>query len=77
MLNLICLTRAKENNFKFQDLTPSFLWKTFLRKGDIKRAPDKLAITAKEIESYLIEPLTALNKGIEFSKGWKASGTWK
>lgn len=53
------------------------LWKTFLRKGDFKHAPDKLAITAKEIESFLIEPLTALNKGIEFSKGWKASGTWK
>ena len=36
------------------------LWKAFLRKGDIKHAPDKLAITAKEIEDFLIEPLNVL-----------------
>ena len=53
------------------------LWKAFLKKGDIKHVPDKLAITAKEIEGFLIEPIAALNKGIKFSKGWKSPGTWK
>ncbi|MBI4744600.1 MAG: nucleotidyl transferase AbiEii/AbiGii toxin family protein [Actinobacteria bacterium] len=53
------------------------LWRAFLRKGDIKYAPDKLATTAKEIEKFLVEPLNALNKRIEFSKEWKASGSWR
>ena len=41
-----------------------------------KHAPDKLATIAKEIEKFLIEPLNALNKGIKFSKEWKAPGPW-
>jgi hypothetical protein len=53
------------------------LWKAFLRKGDIKHAPDRLATTAKEIEDFLIEPLSVFNKGIKFSKEWKAPGPWK
>ena len=48
------------------------LWKMFLKKGNIKHVPDRLAITAKEIEDFLIEPIRALNKGIEFNKEWKA-----
>ena len=38
------------------------LWKAFLRKGDIKHAPEKLAITAKEIENFLIKPLNTIKK---------------
>lgn len=53
------------------------LWGAFLKKGDIKHAPDKLAAIAKEIENFLDEPLSALNKGIGFNKEWKASGQWK
>ncbi|MBU4346888.1 MAG: nucleotidyl transferase AbiEii/AbiGii toxin family protein [Candidatus Omnitrophica bacterium] len=53
------------------------LWMAFLSKGDIKHAPDKLAITAKEIENFLIEPIGALNKGLKFTKEWKAPGPWK
>lgn len=53
------------------------LWKAFLRKGDIKYAPDRLATIAGEIEDFLIEPLSALNKRIKFTKWWKASGQWK
>ncbi len=53
------------------------LWRTFLRKGDIKQAPDRLVTTAKEIENFLVEPLDALNKGIGFSKEWKTPGQWK
>ena len=53
------------------------LWKAFLSKSNIKHAPEKLAIIAKEIEDFVIEPLGALNKGIEFSKEWKASGQWE
>jgi len=53
------------------------LWKVFLKKGNIKHAPEKLAITAKEIEDFLIKPLEAINKGQEFAGEWKASGPWK
>jgi len=53
------------------------LWKAFLRKGDIKHAPEKLAITAKGIEEFLIKPLDAINKGKGFNKEWKAPGPWK
>ena len=53
------------------------LWMAFLRKGDIKHAPDKLSVTAKEIEKFLIKPLDAIHKGIEYKKTWKASETWR
>jgi predicted nucleotidyltransferase component of viral defense system len=53
------------------------LWMAFLRKGDIKYAPDKLSAMAKAIEKFLIKPLVAIRKGLEFKKIWKASGTWK
>lgn len=53
------------------------LWTAFLKKGDIKLAPDKLSATAKAIEKFLIKPLDAIHRGLEFKKSWKASGTWK
>lgn len=53
------------------------LWKAFLRKGDIKHAPEKLAITAKEIENFLIKPLNAVKKSQEFEGKWKAPGPWR
>ncbi len=53
------------------------LWKAFLRKGNIKHAPEKLAITAKDIEDFLIKPLDAINKTQEFAGEWKAPGQWK
>ncbi|MFH1309899.1 MAG: nucleotidyl transferase AbiEii/AbiGii toxin family protein [Candidatus Omnitrophota bacterium] len=53
------------------------LWKAFLSKGDIERAPDKLAVIAKEIEDFLAEPLNGLAKGNAFNKMWKAPGPWK
>ena len=53
------------------------LWKAFLKKGDIKHAPEKLATTAKGIEEFLIKLLDAINKGNEFNKEWKAPGPWK
>lgn len=33
------------------------LRKAFLRKGNIKRAPEKLSTVAREIEEFLIQPL--------------------
>jgi len=51
-------------------------WKAFLKKGDIKNAPEKLAITAKEIEKFLIKPREAVNKVQEFDGEWKAPGPW-
>lgn len=53
------------------------LWKAFLKKGDIKHAPEKLRITAREIEEFLIKPLDAIKKEQEFNEEWKASGAWK
>jgi len=53
------------------------LWKAFLKKGDIKHAPEKLAITAKEIENFLVKPLNAVKKAHEFMGEWKAPGPWK
>jgi len=53
------------------------LWKAFLKKGDIKNAPEHLNTTAKEIEEFLVGPLNALSKETEFNKEWKAPGPWK
>lgn len=53
------------------------LWKAFLKKGDIRHVPEKLAITAKDIEEFLIRPLNAINKGQGFEEEWKAPGPWK
>ncbi|HHT9115957.1 MAG TPA: nucleotidyl transferase AbiEii/AbiGii toxin family protein [Candidatus Wunengus californicus] len=53
------------------------LWKAFLKKGDIKHAPEKLAIIAKEIEVFLINPLDAIKKDYEVNKEWKAPGLWR
>jgi hypothetical protein len=53
------------------------LWTAFLRKSDIKHASDKLSATAKAIEGFLIKPLDAIHKGMEFKKIWKASRTWE
>ncbi|MBU0477019.1 nucleotidyl transferase AbiEii/AbiGii toxin family protein [bacterium] len=52
------------------------LWKAFLIKGQIKHAPEKLSVTAKAIEEFLIKPLEAINKDIVFNKKWKVSGQW-
>jgi len=53
------------------------LWKAFLRKSDIKQAPERLAMIAKEIEHFLIEPLRAIGQGATFDRKWKAPGPWK
>ena len=53
------------------------LWKAFLKKGDIKHVPEKLASTARDIEEFLIRPLNAINKGREFKEEWKAPGPWR
>jgi len=53
------------------------LWRAFLKKGDIKHAPEKLAATAKEIEVLLIKPLGAINEGRPFNGEWKAPGPWR
>lgn len=53
------------------------LWKAFLRKGDIKHAPEKLSTAAREIENFLIEPLDTVNKSRVMNEEWKAPGPWK
>lgn len=53
------------------------LWKTFLKKSNIKHAPEKLSTIARGIEEFLIKPLDAINKGQDFEGEWKAPGPWK
>jgi hypothetical protein len=53
------------------------MWKAFLRKGDIRHAPEKLSTIAKAIEEFLIKPLGAINKGEKFNAKWKAPGPWE
>lgn len=53
------------------------LWKAFLNKNDIKLAPDRLTLTAKEIEEFLIKPIDAINKGVKFKGLWKTYGIWQ
>jgi hypothetical protein len=52
------------------------LWKTFLKKGNIKHASEKLSTIAKDIEGFLRKPLKAINKGEGFHSDWKAPGPW-
>jgi hypothetical protein len=52
------------------------LWRAFLKKADIKQAPDRLSDTAFAIEKFLIDPLSAIHKGLEFKKTWNAVGSW-
>lgn len=53
------------------------LWQAFLKKGDIKHAPDKLHTIAIEIEEFLVEPIDASMSNKEFKKTWSVSGHWK
>ena len=53
------------------------LWKAFLKKGDIRHAPENLRTTAVEIEEFLVEPLSALGGGVVLKKEWKTPGSWK
>lgn len=53
------------------------LWKAFLKRGDIKHAPEKLRTTARDIEKFLIKPFDAIKKEQEFNEEWKAPGPWK
>jgi len=52
------------------------LWSAFLKKGDIKHAPDKLSAVAHAIEKFIIEPLEAIKNDQEFNKAWNAPGPW-
>lgn len=53
------------------------LWSAFLRKGDIQHAPDTLSVTAEEVETFLIEPIIAINGEVKFNKTWKSPRGWK
>jgi len=53
------------------------LWKSFLKRGNIKHVPEKLCATARGIEEFLIKPLDAINKEGAFNEEWQASGPWR
>lgn len=53
------------------------LWSAFLKKGDIQHAPDTLSVTAKEIETFLVEPIVAIREKVKFNKTWKSQRGWQ
>jgi len=53
------------------------LWKMFLKKGDIQRAPKKLSTTVREIEEFLMTPLRVIHQGHGRNGEWKAPGPWR
>ena len=53
------------------------LWSAFLKKGDIQHAPDTLSVIAKEIETFLVDPIVAINEKVKFDKIWKSPRGWK
>jgi len=53
------------------------LWSAFLKKGDIQHAPDTLSVTAKEIETFLVEPIVAISEKVKFNKTWKSPRGWQ
>jgi hypothetical protein len=53
------------------------LWKSFIKKADVKYVPKKLSTTAKAIEKFLFRPLIAINKGEKFNAKWYAPGPWR
>jgi hypothetical protein len=48
-----------------------------LKKGDIKHVPNILAVTVKEIETFLIDPIIAINEKVKFDKTWQLMTGWK
>jgi len=50
------------------------LWKIFLKKGNIKYAPEKFSTIARGIEKFLIKPLDAISKGQDFKGGMESFG---
>ena len=53
------------------------LWRAFLRKNQIKHAPEKLKDTALVIQKILAKPVEVIYKKIEFDSEWRAPGPWK
>jgi hypothetical protein len=53
------------------------LWSAFLKKGDIQHVPDTLSVTAKEIETFLVEPIVAISEKVKFNKTWKSPRGWQ
>ncbi|MGC8593971.1 MAG: nucleotidyl transferase AbiEii/AbiGii toxin family protein [Candidatus Kryptoniota bacterium] len=53
------------------------LWRAFLKKSDIKLAPERLSDTAREIKNFLMEPINSIKRNYKFHKIWDRSGIWK
>ena len=53
------------------------LWSAFLKKGDIQHVPDTLSVTAKEIETFLVEPIVAISEKVKLDKTWKSPRGWQ
>ena len=60
-----------------QESNSDAMWKAFLRKKQIKNAPESLAELARSIEAFLLEPVKAVTTGKEAAKAWHAPGPWK
>jgi len=60
-----------------EDSVQSTMWKAFLKKEQIKTAPDSLAEVARAIEDFLLEPVKALTADKIPVAVWRAPGPWK
>ncbi len=52
------------------------MWKAFLRKKQIKNAPESFAEVARSLEAFLSESVKAIATGKESAKTWHAPGPW-
>ncbi len=53
------------------------LWNAFLKKTEIKHAPDHLSEVAKAIEAFLDGPIAFINGSQKTVGDWKAPGSWQ
>ncbi len=53
------------------------LWSAFLRKTEIKHAPEHLREVARAIEAFLEEPVAFINGQKKTGGDWKAPGPWQ
>ena len=51
-------------------------WKAFLKKNQIKDAPDSFKKVASAVEEFLSAPIVAIASGKELSNKWQAPGPW-
>lgn len=59
------------------DSVQATMWKAFLRKNQLKTAPDSFKAVVSAVEEFLIKPVAFLASGKELSNNWQTPGPWK